>query len=73
MTTVDVMPKPNQRMNSGISASLGTTWLTTTYGSSRPRSHADSAIATPAAKPMVQPAATPSSRSSAVARRCGQK
>jgi hypothetical protein len=30
MTTVEVRPKPNQTMNSGISASLGTTWLTTT-------------------------------------------
>ena len=30
ITTVGVSPKPNQTMNSGISASLGTTWLTTT-------------------------------------------
>ena len=30
ITTVDVMPKPNQTMNSGASASLGITWLTTT-------------------------------------------
>ena len=30
ITTVDVMPKPNHTMNSGISASLGITWLATT-------------------------------------------
>ena len=30
ITTVDVMPKPNQTINSGASASLGTTWLATT-------------------------------------------
>ena len=30
MTTVEVIPKPNQTMNSGASASLGTTWLVMT-------------------------------------------
>ena len=37
------------------------------------KSQVDSAIATPAAKPMVQPATTPTNRTCAVARRCGQK
>ena len=71
--TVDVIPKPNQIIKSGPSASLGITWLARIYGHNRSRKNLFSPNNSPDKKPNEQPIIKPNAISNDVTQICTHK